>query len=68
MQLYAAKRKGDFLMTVGYTWSQALTDASGFNDNPRTRSTGISVTALQPLIDATFSSRPILTKSALFAT
>ena len=34
MQLYAAKRKGDFLMTVGYTWSKVLTDASGFNDNP----------------------------------
>ncbi|HET6891744.1 MAG TPA: carboxypeptidase regulatory-like domain-containing protein [Pyrinomonadaceae bacterium] len=34
MQLYAAKRKGDLLMTVGYTWSKVLTDASGFNDNP----------------------------------
>lgn len=34
MQLYAAKRKGNFLMTLGYTWSKVLTDASGFNDNP----------------------------------
>jgi hypothetical protein len=34
LQLYAAKRKGDFLMTLGYTWSKVLTDASGFNDNP----------------------------------
>jgi len=34
LQLYATKRKGDFLMTVGYTWSKVLTDASGFNDNP----------------------------------
>jgi hypothetical protein len=34
MQLYAAKRKGDLLMTMGYTWSKVLTDASGFNDNP----------------------------------
>ncbi len=34
LQLYAAKRKGDLLMTVGYTWSKVLTDASGFNDNP----------------------------------
>jgi hypothetical protein len=34
MQLYAAKRKGDLLMTLSYTWSKVLTDASGFNDNP----------------------------------
>lgn len=34
MQLYAAKRKGDFLATLSYTWSKVLTDASGFNDNP----------------------------------
>lgn len=34
MQLYAAKRKGDFLATIAYTWSKVLTDASGFNDNP----------------------------------
>lgn len=34
MQLYAAKRRGDFLMTLSYTWSKVLTDASGFNDNP----------------------------------
>jgi hypothetical protein len=34
MQLYAAKRKGDLLMTASYTWSKVLTDASGFNDNP----------------------------------
>ena len=34
MQLYAAKRKGDLLMTTAYTWSKVLTTASGFNDNP----------------------------------
>ena len=34
MQLYAAKRTGDLLMTTSYTWSKVLTDASGFNDNP----------------------------------
>lgn len=34
MQLFAAKRKGDLLMTTSYTWSKVLTDASGFNDNP----------------------------------
>ncbi|HSE19344.1 MAG TPA: carboxypeptidase regulatory-like domain-containing protein [Pyrinomonadaceae bacterium] len=34
MQLYAAKRKGELLMTASYTWSKVLTDASGFNDNP----------------------------------
>jgi hypothetical protein len=34
MQLYAAKRKGDLLMTLSYTWSKVLTSASGFNDNP----------------------------------
>lgn len=34
MQLYAARRKGDLLMTTSYTWSKVLTDASGFNDNP----------------------------------
>lgn len=34
LQLYTAKRKGDFLMTASYTWSKVLTDASGFNDNP----------------------------------
>jgi hypothetical protein len=34
LQTYATKRKGDFLMTVSYTFSKVLTDASGFNDNP----------------------------------
>jgi len=34
LQLYAAKRKGDILATLSYTWSKVLTDASGFNDNP----------------------------------
>lgn len=33
MQLYGAKRKGDLLATVSYTWSKVLTDASNFNDN-----------------------------------
>jgi Carboxypeptidase regulatory-like domain len=34
LQLYATKRKGDLLMTAGYTWSKALADASGNGDNP----------------------------------
>src|SRR5205085_1158816 len=34
LQLYAAKRRGNLLMTASYTWSKVLTDASGFNDNP----------------------------------
>jgi hypothetical protein len=34
MQLYAAKRRSDFLATASYTWSKVLTDASNFNDNP----------------------------------
>jgi hypothetical protein len=34
LQLYVTKRKGDLLMTAGYTWSKALTDASGNGDNP----------------------------------
>ena len=34
MQLFAAKRTGDLRMTMSYTWSKVLTDASGFNDNP----------------------------------
>ena len=32
-QFYAAKRKGQLLATVSYTWSKALTDASGFGDD-----------------------------------
>jgi hypothetical protein len=34
MQLFAAKRTGDIRMTMSYTWSKVLTDASGLNDNP----------------------------------
>jgi hypothetical protein len=34
LQLYSAKRKGDFLFTGSYTWSKVLTDASGEGDNP----------------------------------
>jgi hypothetical protein len=34
MQLYATKRRGDTRMTLSYTFSKVLTDASGFNDNP----------------------------------
>lgn len=34
MQFYAAKRKGDILGTMSYTYSHANTDASNFNDNP----------------------------------
>lgn len=33
-QFYAAKRKGQVTATLSYTWSKALTDASGFNDDP----------------------------------
>jgi len=33
LQLYAAKRKGDLELTASYTWSKALTDASGNGDN-----------------------------------
>lgn len=34
LQLYAAKRRGAFTMTAGYTWSKALADTSGNGDNP----------------------------------
>jgi hypothetical protein len=34
LQLYAAKRKGNLIATVSYTWSRALGDTSGINDNP----------------------------------
>jgi hypothetical protein len=34
LQLYATKRKGDLLMTAGYTWSKVLADTSGNGDNP----------------------------------
>ena len=34
MQFYAAKRKGDIIATMSYTFSRANTDASNFNDNP----------------------------------
>ena len=33
LQLYAAKRKGNLELTAAYTWSKALTDASGNGDN-----------------------------------
>jgi hypothetical protein len=33
LQLYAAKRRGDFLTTLSYAFSKVLTDASNFNDN-----------------------------------
>jgi hypothetical protein len=32
LQLYAAKRKGDFTATMSYTWSKILTDTSGNGD------------------------------------
>jgi hypothetical protein len=32
LQLYAAKRKGDFTLTASYTWSKAMGDASGNGD------------------------------------
>jgi hypothetical protein len=34
LQLYATKRTGDTRMTLSYTFSKVLTDASGFTDNP----------------------------------
>jgi hypothetical protein len=34
LQFYAAKRKGDVTVTVGYTWSKVLTDSSSNTDNP----------------------------------
>jgi hypothetical protein len=34
LQVYATKRKGDFLATVSYTWSKTLADSSGLTANP----------------------------------
>jgi hypothetical protein len=34
LQLHATKRKGKAVFTVSYTWSKALTDASGFDEAP----------------------------------
>jgi len=34
LQLYATKRKGDFMTTVSYTWSKTLTDSSALGANP----------------------------------
>lgn len=34
LQIYVVKRKGDLTMTGSYTWSKALTDASGADANP----------------------------------
>lgn len=34
LQLHATKRKGALVFTTSYTWSKALTDASGFDENP----------------------------------
>ncbi len=34
LQLYAARRKGNLVMTASYTWSKVLTDASLFNSAP----------------------------------
>jgi hypothetical protein len=34
LQMYAKKSKGDLTMSVSYTWSKALGDASGNGDNP----------------------------------
>src|SRR6266852_3768095 len=33
-QVYATKRKGDFMATVSYTWSKTLADSSGLGSNP----------------------------------
>ncbi len=34
LQLHATKRKGKAVFTASYTWSRALTDASGFDEAP----------------------------------
>jgi hypothetical protein len=34
LQLHATKRKGALVFTTSYTWSKALTDASGFDEGP----------------------------------
>jgi hypothetical protein len=34
LQVYATKRKGDFMGTVSYTWSKTLTDSSSLTANP----------------------------------
>ncbi|HTD21378.1 MAG TPA: carboxypeptidase regulatory-like domain-containing protein [Terriglobales bacterium] len=34
LQFFATKRKGNLLASVSYTWSRALGDTSGINDNP----------------------------------
>jgi Carboxypeptidase regulatory-like domain len=34
LQVYATKRKGDFMATVSYTWSKTLADSSGLTANP----------------------------------
>jgi len=33
-QIYATKRKGDFMATVSYTWSKTLADSSALGANP----------------------------------
>src|SRR5260370_24823186 len=33
-QVYATKRKGDFIATVSYTWSKTLADSSSLTANP----------------------------------
>src|SRR3981081_1470161 len=33
-QVYATKRKGDFMTTVSYTWSKTLADSSSLTANP----------------------------------
>lgn len=62
MQLYAAKRKGNLLATLSYTWSKALTDASNFNDNledPTNRSFNYGV--------ATFDRRHVFVATYTYA-
>src|SRR5216684_2168905 len=34
LQVYATKRKGDFMATVSYTWSKTLADSSALGANP----------------------------------
>jgi hypothetical protein len=55
-QFYVAKRKGDFLATGSYTWSKVLTDASNFNDNPKTMQTGNTTMVRLPSTAGTYSS------------
>ena len=56
LQLHATKRKGALVFTTSYTWSKALTDASGFDESARrTTRIGATTTARRATIAATSS-------------